>query len=79
MWPKNLEKGINRSLSAKKDTHTVHDALTFFLRNFREKKITTYNGLEMFLYQGQKSFYLWNKINPTIDEELKKLIIFNLK
>ena len=22
----------------------------------------------MFIYQGQKSFYLWNKINPEIDE-----------
>jgi shikimate dehydrogenase len=52
---------------------------TKMIQNFREKKITTYNGLEMFLYQGQKSFYLWNKINPIIDVELKKLIIFNLK
>ena len=28
----------------------------------------------MFMYQGQKSFYLWNKINPEIDEELVDLI-----
>jgi hypothetical protein len=26
----------------------------------------------MFLYQGQKSFYLWNRINPAVNEELKK-------
>ena len=28
----------------------------------------------MFIYQGQKSFYLWNKINPEIDDELLQLI-----
>ena len=24
----------------------------------------------MFIYQGQKAFYLWNKINPEIDQKL---------
>ena len=52
---------------------------TIMLKNFKEKKAKTFNGLEMFLYQGQKSFYLWNKINPQIDEELKKIISSNLK
>ncbi len=33
-----------------------------------------FNGLDMFIYQGQKSFYLWNKINPEIDEELIDLL-----
>ena len=28
----------------------------------------------MFIYQGQKSFYLWNKINPEIDDELVQLL-----
>ena len=28
----------------------------------------------MFIYQGQKSFYLWNKINPEIDDDLIKLL-----
>jgi len=49
------------------------------LKNFKENKIKTFNGLEMFIYQGQKSFFLWNKINPSIDDELKKEIILNLK
>ena len=31
----------------------------------------------MFIYQGQKSFYLWNKINPEIDDELINLLIQN--
>jgi len=47
--------------------------------NFKKKKIKTFNGLEMFLYQGQKSFYLWHGINPEIEDELKKTITSNLK
>ena len=52
---------------------------TKMLRNFKEKKIKTFNGLEMFLFQGQKSFSLWNKIIPIVDENLKEIIISNLK
>ena len=48
-----------------------------FLKNKKIKK--TFNGLDMFIYQGQKSFYLWNKINPEIDEELLNLILSKLK
>jgi len=33
----------------------------------------------MFIYQGQKSFYLWNKINPEIDEQLIDLLVKKLK
>jgi hypothetical protein len=33
----------------------------------------------MFIYQGQKSFYLWNKINPEIDDELVDMLISKLK
>jgi shikimate dehydrogenase len=52
---------------------------TTMLKNFKDQKVKTFNGLEMFLYQGQKSFHLWNKINPEIDEKLKKIIIDSLK
>ena len=52
---------------------------TSMLKNFKEKEIKTYNGLEMFLFQGQKSFSIWNNINPRINEELKKKIISSLK
>ena len=52
---------------------------TKMIKNFRENKIRTFNGLEMFLYQGQKSFFLWNNIKPLVDEELKNKIISNLK
>ena len=40
---------------------------TKMLKHFKEKNVKTFNGLEMFLFQGQKSFSLWNKITPTID------------
>ena len=52
---------------------------TTMLKNFKMKQIKTFNGLEMFLRQGQKSFFLWNKNKPEIDEELKKIIISNIK
>ena len=48
------------------------------LKNFKESKVKTFNGLEMFIFQGQKSFYLWNNITPRVDEEVKKEIISNL-
>ena len=51
---------------------------TKMLKNFKESKVKTFNGLEMFIFQGQKSFYLWNNITPRVDEEVKKEIISNL-
>jgi shikimate dehydrogenase len=47
-------------------------------KKFKKRNIQTYNGLEMFIYQGQKSFSIWNKINPAVNEELKKTIMAKL-
>ena len=59
---------------------TIYNLLeTKTLRFLKENKIKTFNGLEMFIYQGQKSFYLWNKINPEIDDKLLDLLISKLK
>ena len=49
-------------------------AETKMIKYFKSNKVRTYNGLNMFIYQGQKAFYLWNKINPEVDEELLKLL-----
>jgi shikimate dehydrogenase len=49
-------------------------AETKMIKYFRSNKIKSLNGLNMFIYQGQKAFYLWNKINPEIDDELLKLL-----
>ena len=59
---------------------TIYNPLeTKTIKFLKEKKIKTFNGLDMFIYQGQKSFYLWNKINPEIDTKLIDLLISKLK
>ena len=58
---------------------TIYNPLeTKTLKFLKEKKIKTFNGLKMFIHQGQKSFYLWNKINPEINDELINLLISKL-
>ena len=52
---------------------------TQMLKYFKSNKLKTFNGLNMLIYQGQKSFYLWNKINPEIDDKLIDLLISKLK
>ena len=49
-------------------------AKTKMFKYFKSKNIRSFNGLSMFIYQGQKSFYLWNKINPEVDEKLLELL-----
>ena len=59
---------------------TIYNPLkTKTFKFLEDKGIKVFNGLDMFIYQGQKSFYLWNKINPEIDDELINLIIIKLK
>ena len=59
---------------------TIYNPLeTKNLKYLKEKRRKTFNGLDMFIYQGQKSFYLWNKINPEIDENLIELLLSKLK
>jgi len=59
---------------------TIYNPLeTKTLKKLKEKDIKVFNGLEMFIYQGQKAFYLWNKINPEIDQKLIDLLISKLK
>ena len=59
---------------------TIYNPLeTKTLKYLKEMDIKVFNGLNMFIYQGQKPFYLWNKINPEIDEKLIELLVTNLK
>ena len=59
---------------------TIYNPLeTKTLKSLKEKNIKVFNGLDMFIYQGQKSFYLWTKINPEIDQKLIELLHNNLK
>ena len=59
---------------------TIYNPLeTKTLKYLKKMDIKVFNGLNMFIYQGQKAFYLWNKINPEIDEKLIELLVSNLK
>ena len=54
---------------------TIYNPLqTKMIKHLKAKNIKTFNGLDMFIYQGQKSFYIWHKINPEVDEELINLL-----
>jgi len=54
---------------------TVYNPVeTKTLKFLKKNKIKTFSGLDMLMHQGQKSFYLWNKINPEIDDELVNLL-----
>ena len=59
---------------------TVYNPLeTKTLKYLKNKEVRVFNGLEMFIYQGQKAFYLWNKINPEIDQKLIEILLSKLK
>ncbi len=59
---------------------TIYNPLeTKTLKYLKEKNIKVFNGLEMFIYQGQKAFYLWNKVNPEIDQKLIEILLSKLK
>ena len=59
---------------------TIYNPLqTKMIKHMKNKNVKTFNGLDMLIYQGQKSFYIWNKINPEIDEDLLNIIETKLK
>ena len=59
---------------------TIYNPLeTKTLTYLKENSAKVFNGLNMFIYQGQKAFYLWNKINPEIDQKLIELLLSKLK
>ena len=59
---------------------TIYNPLeTKTFKYLKEDGRKVFNGLDMFIYQGQKSFYLWNKINPEIDDNLIELLNSKLK
>ena len=59
---------------------TVYNPIeTKMMKFFKNAGNKTYGGLDMLLYQAQKSFYLWTKINPEINDELINLLMNKLK
>ncbi len=54
---------------------TIYNPLeTKTYKYLKDEGKRVFNGLDMFIYQGQKSFYLWNKVNPEIDDDLIDLL-----
>tara|TARA_B100000674_G_scaffold229520_1_gene188713 strand:- start:62 stop:880 length:819 start_codon:yes stop_codon:yes gene_type:complete len=59
---------------------TIYNPLeTKTYKTLKDEGKKVFNGLDMFIYQGQKSFYLWNKINPEIDTGIIELLNSRLK
>ena len=59
---------------------TIYNPLeTNAIKKLKKRNIKTFNGLNMFVYQGQKSFYIWTKQNPEIDEGLLSLLENKIK
>ena len=82
--PVKLKRGILIKPKRKNENliyiDTIYNPLeTKSLKYLKEKNVKVFNGLDMFIYQGQKSFYLWNKINPEIDQKLIELLHSKLK
>ena len=47
---------------------------TNFLKEAEKQGHKIINGMDMFLYQAQKAFYLWHSIVPKIDKKLKDFL-----
>jgi len=45
---------------------------TRFLKDARKNGHKTFTGMDMFIYQAQKAFYIWNKKKPKITKDLYK-------
>jgi shikimate dehydrogenase len=45
---------------------------TRFLKEARINGHKTFTGLDMFIYQAQKAFYIWNRKNPKITKDIYK-------
>ena len=59
---------------------TIYNPLeTKMIKHFKANKVKTFNRLDMFVHQAQKSFYLWNNINPKINDVIINLLISKLK
>jgi shikimate dehydrogenase len=45
---------------------------TRFLKDARKNGHKTFTGLDMFIYQAQKAFYIWNRKKPKITKDIYK-------
>ena len=69
-------KNINKKISVVDIIYNPEN--TRFLRDARKSGHKTFSGLDMFIYQAQKAFYIWNKKKPKVSnfiyKKLRKII-----
>ena len=75
---------FEKTLENFKSTLVYYDIIynpteTPMIKHLSKKGIKTFNGLDMLILQGQKSFFLWNNINPEFGIDLKKIIMSEIK
>ena len=75
-----FEKEFNKIKSGAVYYDVIYNPLaTKMIKNFKKRGSETFNGLDMFIYQGQKSFFIWNKIKPEVNKELEEKLILEIK
>ena len=52
---------------------------TKLIKDSKKRGIKNINGLDMLLYQAQKSFYYWLNKTPKITKKLKKILEKEIK
>ena len=52
--------------------------ITLTMKNLMKRNIKTISGLDMFIYQAEKSFFIWHKKYPKLSLNNKKKIFKNL-
>ena len=52
---------------------------TKLIKESKKRGIKNRNGLDMLIYQAQKSFYYWLNKTPKITNELKKILEREIK
>ena len=45
---------------------------TRFLKDAKKYGHRTFTGLDMFVYQAQRAFFIWNKKNPEVNKDIYK-------
>ncbi len=77
---KDLTIKLNKIKENSKYIDLIYNPLnTSTILHLKKMGIKTFNGLDMLIYQGQKSFFIWNKISPEINDDLISLLENNLK
>ena len=76
--------GLNISVEKLRTDSAVFDLVynpleTKLIKDSKKRGIKNTNGLDMLMYQAQKSFYYWLNKKPKITNKLKKILEKEIK